>query len=351
MRANHPRKFTAREVGRYVEMTYRLDLSEPPQRIDSSPETAAWRLVTRTQEAVAKIFRADQLDAVRSEIRLLGSLRDAGIRVPRLQASGRGDVVGLIGSHWWSGLRSRECPIVVAQLERMRRANAATVTRDEMMLIARAIGAMHAALRNYPHPAAIRPLQHWRPQLGCFDDLLRSPDATSFGPGELAQWRALDCHMEQVAAAPWDASLTASVLHGDLGLEHVRLIGADTRVPAGVYFFDFSDFARGPIIYDLAVMASRLYWEADISLSRWRQLRDWLCEGYATTSVLDDNDWKAYDAALIERLLIEVRFLSRVALRTNAPYRPDGIRKRYRLAEHVLAQSAATPSAVGLEAR
>lgn len=342
MLASHPAGFTARDVGRYVEKAHRLDLKEPPQQICSSLGAAVWHLVTRSQECIAKIFPTGQLPAVRTEIGLMEYLRDAGIRTPRLLPNRSGDVIGLIANGWLSALLSRQCPIIVAQLDRMRRVQAATITREEMTLIARDIGAMHVALRSHPQRDDIRPLQHLRPQMGCFDDFLRTANAASFKADELAQWRALDKRMEEVAAAPRQLPLTVSVLHGDLGLEHVRLIGANARTAEGVYFFDFSDFARGPVIFDLAIMVSRLYWESDISLSRWDLLRDWLCDGYASTSTLGENDWDAFEAALIERLLIEVRFLNRVALKTNAPYRPDGIRKRYRLAEHVLARSATT---------
>lgn len=333
-----PGGFRSHDVGRYLEKFHRFVPEEPPQALRSGRETAVWQLATRAGSYIAKIFAAHKLAAVRTEIDLLDYLADAGIRAPQVLKNTHGQRLGFIRRRLRPAFLTSACPIVVTPHGGGRRVRPQTVTQDDLTLIAKSIGLMHEALQTYPRYPHVKRIEHWGGHLGRFDDLLGSPNAWSFASDEMARWSALDRRMEQAVASARRLPLTESVLHGDLGLEHVRLLQAHPCSPADVYFFDFSDLAFGPVVFDLAVMLSRFYWEEDISVERWEQLCAWLLEGYEAGFVLSESDRSAIDAALIERLLIEIRYLNRVSLNMRAPYCPDGVKKRYDLAAYVLAR-------------
>jgi Ser/Thr protein kinase RdoA (MazF antagonist) len=334
-RHGDPHGFASRDVGRHVERSYRIELSRPPERMRSGPETAVWRVCTASADYFAKIFPADQRSMVETEVDLVRYLARVGVRTPHLMTVGRDYAIRFIGGgglrwFWVSG-----CPVILMKREPMRSLSPQTVTRQEMTLIGRATAAMHLALSEYPGRRVVRAIDRLQQHSGSFDDLLRSPNAAPFDDDRLARWRALDERMRALAATPWAVSLTESVLHGDFGLEHVGLLG-DAQDVEDVYIFDFSDYGRGPVVWELATVASRLYWEGDVSLRRWHELVSWLCDGYRAKSALAERDWAAFVPALIERLLVEVRYLNRVAFRSRSAFRPTGVEKRYALAEHVL---------------
>lgn len=335
MRVCHPDGFRSHDVGRYLEKFHGFVLEEPPQAIRSGHDTAVWRLATRAGAYIAKIFAAGRFAAVRAEMDLLDYLSDSGIRVPEALKNGRGQRIGLIGRHLLPAFWKGACPIVVAPLEDGRQVHPQTVTRQELTLAARCIGLMHEALQAYPGRPNVRRMEYWGGHLGRFEDLLGSLNMQSFASDELARWSEIDRRMEEAVGGVRRLPVTESVLHGDLGLDHIRFPRAQARSPADVYFFDFSDFSCGPVVFDLAVMLSRLYWESDVSLERWEQLRAWLLEGYESGFMLSGNDRSAIDDALVERLLIEIRYLNRTSLNMRAPYCPDGVRKRYQLAAHL----------------
>lgn len=337
MSVHHPRCFSARDVGRYVQRFHELSLLEPPQAIRSGYDTAVWRLPTRSGDYIAKIFVAERLEAVRAEAGLLDYLRNRGIHTPELIENRRGQRVGTIAARSLRAFfRPSKSPIIVMPLENTRSACPQSITPDELSRIGQCIGLMHKVLQAYPGRASIRRFEYWDVRLGRFGDFLESPNARSYDAAQLAKWSELDQRMEQLAGVVRRSQLTESVIHGDLGLDHVRLRNTQACSPAGVSLFDFSDSSFGPVVSDLATMLSRLYWEGDISLDRWRQLRAWLLHGYESGFALTENDRGALDYALMERLLIEVRYLNRVSLKTQAPHGADGIKKRYELAAHLL---------------
>lgn len=337
MAAYHPGRFSARDVSRYVEQFHELLPQEPPQAIRSGYDTAVWRLLTRAGAYIAKIFVAEQLGAVQAEADLLDYLRSRGIRTPELIENRRGQRVGVIAARSLRALfRASKFPIIVMPFEDTRSARPESITQEELSLIGQCIGLMHKVLQAYPGRAGIRRFEYWDVHLGRFGDFLESPNARPYDAAQLAEWSELDQRMEQLAGIVRRSHVTESVIHGDLGLDHVGLLNNRPGSPAEVSFFDFSDFSFGPVVSDLATMLSRLYWEGDISPDRWEQLRAWLLHGYESGLALTENDRGALDYALMERLLIEVRYLSRVSLKTKAPYGADGIKRRYGLAAHLL---------------
>lgn len=339
MFVSHPDGFRSHHVGRYLEKFHRFVIDEPPQPLRSGQDTAVWRLATRAGAYIAKIFAAERLAAVRAEIDLLDYLADSGIRTPHVLKNKHGQRAGMIGARLPPAFRA--CPITVTWFEDGVPVHPQSVTRQELTVIGHAIGLMHEALQAYPRRTNVRRLERWQSHLGRFEDLLGSANVQSFTGGELARWGELDHRMVQAVASAPRRPVTESVLHGDLGLEHVRFMRAEAPSPADIYFFDFSDFACGPVVCDLGVMLSRFYWESDVGLGRWEQLRGWLLEGYEAGFMLSEDDRAAIDDALMERLLIEVRYLNRMSLRRRAPYDPEGVKKRYELAAHLFERDVA----------
>lgn len=334
-----PEAFRARDISRHLEKWIGLTPGEAPQRLPSAAETAVWRLHAGSRTYVIKIFPAGQLQAVLTEIELFDYLRERALRTPDPVAGAHGRRIGRLGAGWRALLGRGGCPVLVMPYDHGRPLYPETVKREEMLLVARHIGRMHEALQRYPGRPHVRALERWAPHFGRFDDFLVSANARSFAPREFARLRELDRAMEQraVAAAASPAG-AQSVLHGDLGLHHVRLAREATPADVPPFLFDFSDFSRGPVVADLATLLSQLYCGGPIDLVRWQELRAWLLEGYVATFPLGPGGRRALDDALVERLLVEVRYISRVSLERGRAFSPEGIRKRYRLAAHVLGE-------------
>lgn len=333
--ARQPRGLAVRDLTRFLESSYGLSPQEPPHSLPSAVDTTVWRVTASDQEYILKAFLSGDADAVHTEVKLLDYVRAAGIRAPDVISDLNGRRVGVIVERRLPLLRARRIPAMVMRLEDMRRVRPRSVTRAQMLSIARRIGAMHEALRRYPQRAEIRRAERWRAQLGSFDDFVRSPNAEWFDRDEITMLRALDRRMEQQVDGTEPGGLTESVLHGDLGLHHVGIARA-RRADGEPYFFDFSDYCHGPVVLDLATLLSHSYGQSDIDFDRWEKLRAWLLEGYESVLKLSNSDHAAIETVLLERLLIEIRYFNRISLSTTVAYDPVGVRKRYRLAGYLL---------------
>lgn len=303
-------------------------------------DTTVWRVTAADRPYILKVFLSGDAQAVGTEVKLLDYVRGAGIAAPDVIPDASGSRVGVIVERRLPLLRPKRIPTMVMRLEDLRRVRPSSVTRAQMLVIARRIGAMHAALRRYPQRGEIRRAERWNAQLGNFNDFARSPNAEWFNRDELVLLRALDRRLERQIEGVECAALTDSVLHGDLGLHHVGF----ARNPHGKrdpYFFDFSDYCYGPVVLDLAALLSHLYAESEIDFARWEKLRAWLLEGYESALTLTPLDHASLEPALIERLLIEIRYFNRISLSTAIAYDPMGVRKRYQLAGYLLDELSA----------
>ena len=339
MFVRYPGDIGARTLTRCLARTYGLFLLGPPQPLRRARLAAVWRVRTPTRALIAKLFPAGVDDDVELEADLLEYLRANAMRVPHVFPTHAGARLGAIAGRAWPRLRREHYPIMLTSFAEGRRVYPGSVTREELVAVAGAIGRMHTTLQAYPRRGRVRRIEREAPRRETFADLLRSPNAAHFGHRELAHWQGVDRLLQEAATQAPSGGLTESVLHGDLGLEHVRFLASSADAEA-VQLFDFSDYAWGPVVFDLAAMLSRLYWEHDITPIRWERLRAWLLEGYASTFALTHADERALDGALLERLMIEIRYLTDVSLRTRAPFQPDGIRRRYALVEHMLRRRA-----------
>src|SRR5690606_30344811 len=291
MTSRTPEAFGAHDIGRHLARRLRMAPVERPRRLPSAAETAVWRARTAQGVWIVKVFAAHDWDAVRTEVALCDYLRAHGLRTPDPLAGRDGQRIGRLGAGWRARLRGDAHPVLVVPLDRGRRLHAESVTREELLAVARYIGRMHALLQVYPQRDAIRPLERWSARFGSFDDFLASATARAFPPRELARLRALDLAMERRAAgAAGPVADAHSVLHGDLGLQHVRLPVGVAAAHAVPFLFDFSDFARGPVVADLATMLAQIYCASAIDLGRWEQLGAWLLEGYRAAFALAPAD-------------------------------------------------------------
>jgi Ser/Thr protein kinase RdoA (MazF antagonist) len=229
-------------------------------------------------------------------------------------------------------------PLIVMKLEDLRKISPESVTREELTLIAGRIALMHKVLQQYPNKNEIRRAEFWDTQQSNFREFLKSPNAEAFKAWELQELHELDLRIEAACRKVRLAlPLTKSVLHGDLNLDHVRLL-CGTGDP---YFLDFSDFSYGPIALDLAILLVHLFRESDISSARWEEHKGWVLDGYGAVQELAENDISAIDSLLLPWTLTEVRYLNKMSMRTRGEQDVRGIRRRYQLMEYLLNKNAA----------
>jgi len=214
-----------------------------------------------------------------------------------------------------------------------------SVSRDALRVIAQRLAAIHASLRRYPDRERVRPTEPWDIGQSSFEELLRSPNPRYFDSHELERLQDIDRRMEAACGqARLPDALTWSVLHGDPGLDHVGILCGDHPQAGEPYFFDFGDFAYGPVALDLAIMLVHLFGRSGISVARWEQLRRWILDGYCSVTRLTHGDLRAIDACLLPWALTSIRYRTRMAARTGSAGGVGQIRRRYQLAAHLLSE-------------
>jgi len=326
-------------IQRFAERRHRLRLEHPPELIWAGSSSAVWRLRTACGEYLAKVFTARTRDVriVRKEVAIYAWLRRFDIHVPEVSSTVAGRQVETLTVGSLVPPRFERFPAMVMRLEKLRTIQPESVTRDELRLIARRLASIHESLRQYPDRDGIRRSDLWDIEQSSFTDFLRSPNAHLFETRDLEGLHELDQRMELVTrSVQLPSPLTESVLHGDLGMDHVQLLDGDHPHAGEPYFFDFSDFVRGPVALELAIMLLHLFGRSTITFTRWKELGGWVLEGYCSATRLTDDDVRAIDALLVPWALTSIRYQTRRAIRSGAPGNVAQIRRRYQLAAHLL---------------
>lgn len=326
----------ADDVGDHLEQFYPLSLLRAPELVSLGVQTAVWHVMATTDEYFAKLFAPVTAPAVRMELSLLDHLRRSGVRVPDVLAAKSGGSPTHIAHRSHRRLRRDAYPVMVMPAEKLRTIEVGSIDRAAATAIGCAIAQMHRVLRQYPHRHHVQRSMPWVPSLSSFDAFVRSPLASWALAGQQQSLRSLDRWMEEVCAqTELSPTLTQSVLHGDLRLEHIRFARDETITPGVPYFFDFSDFFYGPVVADLVILFARLYYEDSIEIACWEELCRWLLDGYCSVEPLNEEDCAAIDPFLVARLLGEIRYLTAAQLPHRLERNAIEVRRRYALATYL----------------
>jgi len=303
---------------------------QPPVFISEGVENAAWLFYTEHGNYVLKIFSASETieKDVHEEVLLYEYLLDQSINTPK--------VVSSLDSKKISFIQRGRFPIVLMELEDLKKISASDLSKDQIEKIATTVSHMHQVLMNYPRKDRVRVTEHdamsiYNHTLEDFDTFLTSPNATS--PHLQDHERLKRIRMDAIRylhRSKLEKDLTQTVLHNDLGLGHIQFL------PNGeIYIFDFSDFEYGPVALDLGVPFFNFYREGNLTINQWRAMTKDFLAIYSNEIPLTQNDEKAIDIYTVSRLLEHIRYLDNMSVKEGTPVDDEGIKKRYDLLEQL----------------
>lgn len=301
-------------------------------------ESAAWIVEgSNGNRWVAKVFGlGEDLDKVKDEVNLYQFLIDHDIHAPVLKHDLNNQRLNFVS------FKGYDFPVILMRFEKLRVCTPSTVTQKELIKIASETAKMHKVLLGYPNKEILKykklPAEEWvdkdNPK-SAYEALIQSVHAQKFTKKKLKKFSKADSKMEEFIKmhAP-SLSLTESIIHADLALEHAQLL------PDGnVYFFDFADRSWGAVTQELATFMTMLYQWEDISFQKWEELCQWLLDGYQTLAPLAENDLHAIPQKALIRLLGACKYLAVLAKNTPSEHVVNWIRRGYELGDYIVGKS------------
>lgn len=325
------------EVHAVVEQAYGLRVVGPLVDLPQGVHSQTWLAHTSDDDWVVKVSdpRSDPPASLAAQCELYDFLNSRGLHVPDVRADRFGHPVSSIDN---SGMRY---PVTLMRYHQLRRLTPEFISPAELRRVASQIARLHTTMDDFARKDEIvadRVKSHdeWgRHVTGCYQDLIESPTAIHFTATERSWLDTIDSALGTYLDShyPDPASLSQTVLHGDLSFEHLRLL------PNGeVYVFDFGDMCWGPVAHELAQFL-RSFQDAPISFERWADLRHWLLEGYRARHVFTATDAAAIDVFLLNRVPAMVEYILELNGNNASASSAETIKGAYRLAEAMLRAS------------
>jgi Ser/Thr protein kinase RdoA (MazF antagonist) len=315
-------------VDNYLGLRYGITPVETPKLFEGGTESAAWEIVASDRAYILKIFglHENQGKRIKDEARLYAFLNRHGVRAPRMVPTVEEQ---LIGSLPFKGIGY---PTMLMEKEELHMLEPSTVTRDQLMRVGEATATLHRVMKLYEsefdNETAERVLNDTE---GSYERLEKSPYAQKFSGEQMERFkRANEVMLAYLQTHPPADGLEQQLIHGDLGLEHARVL------PDGnIYFFDFADRKVSTRADELATFVTTLYQWEDISFERFETLRQWLLEGYQKVTPLAETELREIDREMMVRILNAHRYLLDLSGETYNQHVFEWVRRGYDLGEYV----------------
>lgn len=314
-------------------LTTQFGIQDPEiEKLSGGTESQAWRVTERSRSWIAKVFLSEENHAwLEEEFNLYRYLNTRGFHTPIVRESNKGLSVESVQRG------GETLDVVVMRGETLRRAEPSAVTKEELTTVVRSIASLHKVLMQYPNRRAyqektnIEKPQSEYPE-SAFEALARSVHARHFSERQRKTFQDVDVTMlTAVRTRVSRESLTCSIIHGDLALEHAQFLP-----DLSVYFFDFGDRIWAPVARELGIFLTMLYQWEDISFNRWERLKQWVIDSYESVFPLTTNDKNAIPYFEIKRLLGAMSYLATLAKDTENEHTVHWIRRGYELGEHLI---------------
>ena len=314
----------------FLEQNYPLTVQGEPILMDGGVENGVFQIKAEGGGFVAKFFTSDNsVEFVETEVSVYDYLNERGVVAPTVVKTKAGKSVSVLLG------QGQEHPVIVMRFEELKRSSPSIITDQELASIAGDIGKMNKVLQEFPGREKVEPTNVTKKEdwiTNNWQTFLNSKNRDEFTDEEVEKIKLLNERMVGFLDIPLeDGGLTISVLHGDLGLEHARFL-PDGRV----YFFDFSDYSRGPIVWELATFIQNLYREGPITIERWKEMYKVTLDAYQEELALSSSDISNLPKIMLLRILKDIAYLDNFSEKAGHSVDPRGNRKRYELVEAIL---------------
>lgn len=311
---------------------YALNLSKPVSQLPGGTENAAWVIEANEGKWIAKIFGSGEgpIERIQEEATLYRFLNSQGIHAPEILSNKSGQDLSLLES------RDQTLQLMLMKYEQLTMCSPVTVTQAELEKIARETAKMHEVLVGCPQADSLKKEVRVPFDKGAtFEALVSSAYKSEFTQEQLQRIKKINDQIENyLESHPPPESLTKTVIHADLSLEHAQLLP-----DGGVYFFDFSDRTWGPVTQELGTFLTVLFQWEDVSLQRWGELRSWVMSGYLSESTLTEDDIQAINFFILSRILGACKYLIDLTRQTPNETVVSWVKRGYQLGEHVISQT------------
>ncbi len=317
-------------IAKVLESSYGLTTPKLPELMEGGTENAAWVVETNRDKLIAKVFSRGEGDMgwISDEAKLYLFLNKNGIHAPEISRSIKGNPVETVN------LDGFDFPLMVMKHEDLRMVTPGTISNQELRAIAQQTAKMHQVLRGYPNIEVIRNRQ----KVGRTEaerkpiDVVAESRARSFSQQQLDKFRAIeDKMMSYLKSHPIIGTLSETIIHADLSLEHTRFL------PNGeVYFFDFADRKWGSIAEELGTFVETLYQWEDVSFEKWEELKTVFLEAYFDANKLTDLDKRAIEGRILIRAMGAIRYLAELTKETPNEGIDRWIKKGYELGDYLV---------------
>lgn len=310
---------------------YALNLSRPISQLSGGTENAAWVVEADQGKWIAKIFGSGEgpVERIEEEAMLYRFLNAHDIHAPEILPNKSGQDLSPLES------RDQTLQLMLMKYEQLVMCSPVTVTQEELEKIAAETARMHKVLVGYPQADSLKKETRVSFAKGAtFEALTNSAYKGALTPEQLQRIKETNDRMENYLESHLPPeSLTKTVIHADLSLEHAQLLP-----DGGVYFFDFSDRIWGPVAQELGTFLTVLFQWEDKSLERWGELRSWVLSGYQSESKLTVDDLRAINYFIFTRVLGACKYLIDLTKDTPNETIISWIKRGYQLGEHLLSE-------------
>lgn len=315
-----------------LNQNYDLSLSKPVSQLPGGTENAAWIVEANEGKWIVKIFGSGEgpVERIEEEAMLYQFLNSHGIHAPVVLPNRAGRGLSLLES------QGQTLQLMLMKYEQLTMCSPISITRKELEKIAEETARMHKVLVGYPQADSLKKATRVSFAKGAtFEALVNSGYKGAFTPEELQRIKKTNDQMENYLESHLPPeSLTKTVIHADLSLEHTQLLPE-----GGVYFFDFSDRTRGPVAQELGTFLTVLFQWEDKSLERWQELKSWVLAGYQFESKLTEDDLQAINFFILSRVLGACKYLIDLTKDTPNETVINWIKRGYLLGEHLVSQT------------
>ena len=326
-----PRELNSDFVRDTISSVYILNVIETPILMEEGVENAAYLIKTNKEKFVVKVFvqNVGPKERIIKEVKLCNFLIKNGINVPEIIQSKRGEFVEEIS------INNFKFFMFLMVHQDLRRVYPNNIRKQELIKISQEIAKMNKILQSYPDVKITKEqdnLHKHIDSLSWFEVFTDSPNSKIYNGKEIEHLKTLNQQMyEYYSNNIPGKNLTESIIHGDLALGHTRFLPNNE-----VYFFDFTDFAYGPVSQEIAVFLNNLYRENGISFEKWEEFRKIVLNTYSSEMSINKHDLKAIIPLIVRRISGEILYLSDFANKIGKPVNVDGNKRRFELAKYLI---------------
>lgn len=306
-------------ISSYVKDNYGIISISLPELQKGGRDSGAWKIQSDNANYIFKIYSITQgsKEYIEDEVKFYDYLISQNIHVPEVVTALKEERV-----HIFENINA-DHPSILMKLEVLKELDSNTVTEEELRLVGQTIGKIHRVCTDYQilkaeNSVITYPEINW--ENFSILKLISDSSLKDFFQNKINELEEIDEDIKRNFTQDY-MNLTYSIIHGDLYLDHTRLL------PNGdVYVFDFGDRAREKVSLEIAIFIVRMIKHVDGN--RLNMLKEWFIEGYLNEMKVTDDDLKQINKEIVRVIYWDINFSCKQATKENNEIPSEGFLKK-----------------------